>query len=157
MAVARQIEDSRILYEQNMLQAERSRIKKLGFYEVAGEKDEQYVQVFHVLQKAEGGPSTVWINLNLHEQTTETNAILPNTEELIPYERRDIIQRANIILTDTNTWPLGYTKFYLGLIPPSREPNPSKTVEAVQTRACILSNGHSRAQRDRRRKTLHQP
>ncbi|KAJ3963579.1 hypothetical protein EV361DRAFT_766646, partial [Lentinula raphanica] len=34
--------------------------------------------------------------------TSETNAILSNTEELIPSERRDIIQRANIILTDSN-------------------------------------------------------
>ncbi|KAJ3753735.1 hypothetical protein EV360DRAFT_87504 [Lentinula raphanica] len=74
---------------------------------------------------------------------TETTAILSHSEA-IPYsERQDLLQRANIILTDADLWPSGLTKFYLGLFPPSRELNPSKTVEAVQTRTRILSNWHS--------------
>ncbi|KAJ3760955.1 hypothetical protein EV360DRAFT_26852, partial [Lentinula raphanica] len=74
---------------------------------------------------------------------SETNAILSNSEAINPSERDDLIQRANILLTDAELWPSGHTKFYLGIIPPSRVSNPSKTVEAVQTRARILSNWHS--------------
>ncbi|KAJ3723700.1 hypothetical protein C8R42DRAFT_577671 [Lentinula raphanica] len=45
--------------------------------------------------------------------------------------KTNAILSTNLILTNANLWPLGLTKFYLGLIPPSRELNPSKTVEAA--------------------------
>ncbi|KAJ3840007.1 hypothetical protein F5878DRAFT_614618 [Lentinula raphanica] len=78
--------------------------------------------------------------VNEHHHRNKRNSL--QTEAFSISERQDILERANNILTDVDLWPLGQTKFYLGLFPPSRVSNPSKTVEAVHTRSRILSMWH---------------